>query len=83
MNAIRAHVAPAVECEGRLARIEPAAAREQLERELESPNPNVALYRKFAAATSGSCPPFTTPAWVVAHLAEAELAVLSDLPAPA
>ena len=70
--------------EGRLARIEPAAAREQLERELESPNPNVALYRKFAGCDVWLLPSGSpTPAWVVAHLAEAELAVLSDLPAPA
>lgn len=30
-------------------RLEPAAAQEELRRELQSPNPNVTLYRKFAA----------------------------------
>ena len=35
--------------EGDRVRLEPQAAREELRRELESPNPNVALYRKFAA----------------------------------
>ncbi|NJD08922.1 MAG: zinc ribbon domain-containing protein, partial [Gemmatimonadetes bacterium] len=61
-----------------LARIEPAAAREQMQRELESPNPNVALYRKFAGCdvwllASGA----PTPDWVTAHLAE------TTAPAPA
>lgn len=58
--------------EGNLARIEPAAAREQIAHELESPNPNVALYRKYAGCdvwllATGS----STPAWVSDHLAEA------------
>jgi len=35
--------------EGGRVRLEPATAREELLRELDSPNPNVSLYRKFAA----------------------------------
>ena len=35
--------------EGGRVRLEPATAREELLRELNSPNPNVSLYRKFAA----------------------------------
>jgi hypothetical protein len=35
--------------EGGLARLEPAEAREELRAELESANPNVGLFRKFAA----------------------------------
>lgn len=35
--------------EAGLARLEPAEAREELRLELESPNPNVGLFRKFAA----------------------------------
>jgi hypothetical protein len=35
--------------EGHLARLEPPEAREELRAELESPNPNVGLFRKFAA----------------------------------
>jgi len=61
--------------ENQLTRIEPAAAREQMERELESPNPNVGLYRKFAGCDvwlleSGS----PTPPWVTEHLAETDSA---------
>jgi len=68
--------------EGGLARVEPAAAKEQMERELDSPNPNVALYRKFAGCDvwltgTGATP----PAWVVEHLAETE-AVDSAAAAP-
>jgi hypothetical protein len=35
--------------EGGYARLEPSEAREELRSELESPNPNVGLFRKFAA----------------------------------
>jgi hypothetical protein len=35
--------------EGGYARLEPSEAREELRAELESPNPNVGLFRKFAA----------------------------------
>ena len=35
--------------EGELARLEPSEARGELRRELDSPNPNVGLFRKFAA----------------------------------
>ncbi|HEX7119216.1 MAG TPA: zinc ribbon domain-containing protein [Longimicrobiales bacterium] len=35
--------------EGGRVRLEPATARDELRRELESPNPNVTLYRKYAA----------------------------------
>jgi hypothetical protein len=59
--------------EGRLARVEPAAAREQMERELESPNPNVALYRKFAGCDVWLLPSTSpTPSWVMDHLAETD-----------
>jgi len=59
--------------EGRLARVEPAAAREQMERELESPNPNVGLYRKFAGCDVWLLPSGSpTPAWVADHLAETD-----------
>ena len=34
--------------EGDLARLEPAHAREQITRELKSPNPNVSIYREYA-----------------------------------
>lgn len=58
--------------ESQLARIEPMAAREQMQRELESPNPNVGLYRKFAGCDvwllESTSP---TPTWVAEHLAEA------------
>ena len=68
--------------ERQLARIEPAAARDQMERELESPNPNVGLYRKFAGCDvwlldSGS----PTPSWVVEHLAEADTPAADPPPA--
>jgi len=56
--------------EGGLARVEPAAAREQMQRELESLNPNVALYRKFAGCDVWLLPSGAgTPAWVVDHMA--------------
>lgn len=35
--------------EAELARLEPSEARDELRRELDSPNPNVGLFRKFAA----------------------------------
>lgn len=35
--------------EGDLVHLEPSAARDELRRELRSPNPNVGLFRKFAA----------------------------------
>lgn len=72
--------------EGRLARVEPTAAREQMARELESPNPNVALYRKFAGCDVWLLPSSSpTPSWVTDHLAETEaVAEESDAPpAPA
>jgi hypothetical protein len=72
--------------EAGLARIEPAAAREQMQHELESPNPNVALYRKFAgcdvwlAPAPGGAEP---PAWVLEHLAgTAESAPAAPEPPP-
>ncbi|HEX6939000.1 MAG TPA: zinc ribbon domain-containing protein [Longimicrobiales bacterium] len=43
--------------EGGRVRVEPAAAREELARELESPSPNVSLYRKFAACDAWIAPP--------------------------
>jgi hypothetical protein len=47
--------------EARLARLEPPEAREELRAELESPNPNVGLFRKFAACDVWvSAPP---PGW--------------------
>lgn len=68
--------------EGQLARIEPAAAREQLERELESPNPNVGLYRKFAGCDVWLLPSGSpTPEWVLEHLAEAASAAPPEAPA--
>lgn len=68
--------------EGQLARIEPAAAREQLERELESPNPNVGLYRKFAGCEVWLLPSGSpTPEWVLEHLAEAAAPARPEVPA--
>lgn len=43
--------------EGGLARLEPAEARHELRTELDTPNPNVGLFRKFAA-----CDVWVTPA---------------------
>lgn len=59
--------------EADLARLEPDEAREQLARELESPNPNVTLYRKYAACDVWLLePPPTAPApsWLEEHLAD-------------
>lgn len=58
--------------EQQLARLEPAAARDQIAQELESPNPNVALYRKFAACDVWLMPSaaVAAPAWLTDHLEE-------------
>jgi hypothetical protein len=50
--------------ESGLARLEPPTAREQLRDELDSPNPNVTLYRKFAGCDVWLAAPVTTPDWV-------------------
>jgi hypothetical protein len=69
--------------EGRLTKVEPAAAREQMERELESPNPNVALYRKFAGCDVWLLPSTApTPSWVTDHLAEEEAQAEPPVPEP-
>lgn len=58
--------------EQQLARLEPPAAREQIAQELESPNPNVALYRKYAACDVWLMPSaaVASPAWLTDHLEE-------------
>ncbi|MCI0435751.1 MAG: zinc ribbon domain-containing protein [Gemmatimonadetes bacterium] len=55
--------------EGGYARLEPSEARDELRAELESPNPNVGLFRKYAA-----CDVWITPA---------ELPPVPDVPAVA
>jgi predicted RNA-binding Zn-ribbon protein involved in translation (DUF1610 family) len=45
--------------EGGLARLEPIEVRESLRNELESPNPNVALYRQYANCDVWVAPTFT------------------------
>lgn len=73
--------------EAELARIEPGTARDQLARELQSPNPNVALYRKYAACDvwllRSATPP--TPDWVAQHLeddGDPEFTGLADADSP-
>ena len=59
--------------EADLARLEPDEAREQLARELESPNPNVTLYRKYAACDVWLLEPppsAAPPSWLDEHLAD-------------
>lgn len=56
--------------ESGLARLEPPTAREQLGDELDSPNPNVTLYRKFAGCDVWLAAPVTTPDWVPPHGAD-------------
>lgn len=58
---------------GERARLEPETVRDQLRRELESPNPNVAIYRGFAA-----CDVWISPLPPSEHQAGSEAAV----PAP-
>jgi hypothetical protein len=47
--------------EGGYARLEPSEARDELRSELESPNPNVGLFRKFAACDVWVTPPLRPP----------------------
>jgi hypothetical protein len=62
--------------EGDFARLEPAEVREILRGELESPNPNVSLFREYANCDVWIAAP---PAWLSDVLAEPEL----ELPAAA
>lgn len=64
--------------EGDLARLEPTEAREELRAELDTPNPNVGLFRKFAACDVWIAAPaagarterFVAPAQAAAALGE-------------
>jgi hypothetical protein len=64
--------------EGELARLEPAEARQELRAELHTPNPNVGLFRKFAA-----CDVWVTPGIEAAvPVAAAEPAAARAQPVP-
>jgi len=60
-----------------LARLEPGEARDELHSELETPNPNVGLFRKFAA-----CDVWVTPGAPVEVHAQAQAAPAPAAPAP-
>jgi hypothetical protein len=59
--------------EAELVRLDPSEAREELRQELESPNPNVGLFRKFAACD----------VWVAARTRTAPAEALREVPADA
>jgi hypothetical protein len=52
--------------------LEPAKARERLEKELDSPNPDVGMYREFAACEVTLNPSTTGADWVREQLEEPE-----------
>jgi hypothetical protein len=53
---------------GELARLEPMEAAAELREELESPNPNVGLFRKFAGCDVWIAPPEDTPGGTIGSL---------------
>jgi hypothetical protein len=74
---------------GGLVRLEPESAREELEREIDSPNPNLGLYRKFAAcdvwvsaARDGVGPVISPESLPVDMRVDAQHAMAVEAPAP-
>lgn len=69
--------------EGGRVRLEPAEARDELQTELEAPNPNVGLFRKFAACDVWVTPDFNAAIPVPVEEPRIEAAGPEHVPEPA